>query len=125
MPPPMDLFIVFYYFLNIVLILKYRLNDMKIRVRHCSRSHTALPACLTRSHPPPRQLLPYRYAFLRLAAAQTPPAQRHSQPPSFRDHRGRAGQVRRRHIPAVRGCGSCSRTWGTGQGAGLLIQFYP
>ena len=114
MPPPIDCFIVFYYRSTIFLILKHYLNDMNMRVRHCSRSHTALPVCLTCSHPPPRQSLPYRYAFSRLAAARTQPAQRHSQPPSFRDHRGRAGQVRRRHIPAVRVCGSCSRTWGTG-----------
>jgi len=96
-----------------------------MRVRHCSRGHTALPACLTCSHSPPHQSLPYRYTFPRLAAAQTQPAQRHSQPPSFRGRRGRSGQVQRRHIPAVRGCGSCSRTWETGQGACLRIQFYP
>ena len=114
MPPPIDCFIVFYYRSTIFLISKHYLNDIKIRVRHCSRSHTALPACLTCRHPPPRQPLPYRYAFLRLAAARTQPAQRHSQPPSFRDRRGRFGQVRRPHIPVVRGCGSCSQTWGTG-----------
>lgn len=112
--PQTSLLIVFYHLFAINLILKKHRYHINMMVGHCSRSHTALPACLTCSHPPPRQLLPYRYTFPRLAAAQTQPAQRHSQPPSFRDRRGRAGQVRRRHIPAVRGCGSCSRTWGTG-----------
>jgi len=37
MPPPMGVDIVFYYRLTIFLILKHCLNDMKMRIRHCSR----------------------------------------------------------------------------------------